>query len=110
MTSDRVGSGRLRTSTSATTTSARQSSECRGCCLSTPERLAAKLEQLVATEQGEKRLASLAAAVHRDGELIWQTAVGAANVESRIETTPDTQYRVGSITKTFTAAAIMQLR
>ncbi len=75
-----------------------------------PERLSAKLEQLVRTEQREKRLASLAAAVLRDGEVIWETAVGAANVESAVEATPDTQYRVGSITKTFTAAAIMQLR
>jgi CubicO group peptidase (beta-lactamase class C family) len=31
-------------------------------------------------------------------------------VEAAVEATPDTQYRVGSITKTFTAAAIMQLR
>jgi CubicO group peptidase (beta-lactamase class C family) len=64
----------------------------------------------VRTEQREKRLASLAAAVLRDGEVIWETAVGAANVESAVEATPGTQYRVGSITKTFTAAAIMQLR
>jgi CubicO group peptidase (beta-lactamase class C family) len=48
--------------------------------------------------------------VLRDGEVIWETAVGAANVESAGEATADTQYRVGSITKTFTAAAIMQLR
>ena len=41
---------------------------------------------------------------------IWETAVGAANVEAGLEATPDTQYRIGSITKTFTAAAIMQLR
>jgi CubicO group peptidase (beta-lactamase class C family) len=78
--------------------------------MSTPERLSAKLEQLVRTEQREKRLASLAAAVLRDGEVVWETAVGAANVEPAVEATPDTQYRVGSITKTFTAAAIMQLR
>jgi CubicO group peptidase (beta-lactamase class C family) len=78
--------------------------------MSTPERLAARLERLVRAEQRDKRLASLAAAVLRDGELIWETAVGAANVESGLEATPDTQYRVGSITKTFTAAAIMQLR
>ena len=31
-------------------------------------------------------------------------------MESDVQTTPDTQYRLGSITKTFTAAAIMQLR
>ena len=78
--------------------------------MSTPERLVAKLDQLIGVEQRDKRYPSLAVAVLRDGELIWEKAVGAANVEGGIEATPDTQYRVGSITKTFTAAAIMQLR
>ena len=36
--------------------------------------------------------------------------MGVADVEADLEATPDTQYRIGSITKTFTAAAIMQLR
>ncbi|MFL5960097.1 MAG: serine hydrolase domain-containing protein [Gaiellaceae bacterium] len=72
--------------------------------------MAARLEQLVRSEQREKRLPSIAAAVLREGELIWQTAVGVADVEAAVEATADTQYRVGSITKTFTAAAIMQLR
>jgi CubicO group peptidase (beta-lactamase class C family) len=70
----------------------------------------ARLEQLVRREQREKRLPSIAAAVLREGELVWETAVGAADVEAGLEATPDTQYRIGSITKTFTAAAIMQLR
>ena len=61
-------------------------------------------------EQREKRLPSVAAAVLRDGEVIWETTVGVADVEAGAEPTPDTQYRLGSITKTFTAAAIMQLR
>ncbi|HEY3550881.1 MAG TPA: serine hydrolase domain-containing protein [Gaiellaceae bacterium] len=76
----------------------------------TPERLSARLEQLVRREQRDKRMPSIAAAVLRDGELVWETAVGVADVESGIEATPDTQYRIGSITKTFTATAIMQLR
>src|SRR5262245_63845338 len=76
----------------------------------TPERLAARLEQRVREEQREKRSPSIAAAVLRDGEPVWETAVGLADVESGLEATPDTQYRVGSITKTFTATAIMQLR
>jgi CubicO group peptidase (beta-lactamase class C family) len=75
-----------------------------------PAQLAARLEQLVRSAQREKRLASIAAAVLRDGKLAWETAVGAADVEADVEATPDTQYRIGSITKTFTAAAIMQLR
>ena len=74
------------------------------------ERLAVRLERLVRQAQREKRAPSIAAAVIRDGELVWETAVGAADVEAGVEATPDTQYRIGSITKTFTAAAIMQLR
>jgi CubicO group peptidase (beta-lactamase class C family) len=75
-----------------------------------PERLAARLEQRLRGEQREKRAPSIAAAVIRDGRLIWESAVGVADVEAGLEATPDTQYRIGSITKTFTAAAIMQLR
>ena len=76
----------------------------------TPERLPARLERLVRQAQREKRAPSVSAAVLRDGELIWETAVGVADVEADLAATPDTQYRIGSITKTFTAAAIMQLR
>ena len=75
-----------------------------------PESLTAELERLVRREQRDKRLPSIAAAVLRDGETVWETAVGAAQVTQHVEATPDTQYRIGSITKTFTAAAIMQLR
>jgi CubicO group peptidase (beta-lactamase class C family) len=78
--------------------------------MSAPETLAAELERLVRTEQRDKRLPSIAAAVLRDGEVAWETAVGSAEVGLTARATPDTQYRLGSITKTFTAAAIMQLR
>jgi CubicO group peptidase (beta-lactamase class C family) len=76
----------------------------------TPERLAARLERLVRQAQREKRAPSISAAVLRDGELVWEAAVGVADVAADLEATPDTQYRIGSITKTFTAAAVMQLR
>ena len=75
-----------------------------------PERLEARLERLLRGTQREKRSPSIAAAVIRDGKLIWETAVGVADVQADLDATPDTQYRIGSITKTFTAAAIMQLR
>ena len=67
--------------------------------MSTPERLAARLEQLLAAEQREKRLVGIAAAVLRDGELIWESAAGMADVEGGVEATPDTQFRCGSITR-----------
>ena len=60
--------------------------------------------------QREGRLPSLCAAVFRAGEIAWTDAVGVADVEARADATPDTQYAIASITKTFTAAAVMQLR
>jgi CubicO group peptidase (beta-lactamase class C family) len=59
--------------------------------------------------QARHRLPSVAAAVYRGDEIVWTDAVGIADAGGR-EATPDTQYRIGSITKTFTAAAIMLLR
>ena len=70
----------------------------------------AEFERFVRTLQAERRLPSVNAAVFRGGEPLWQLAVGLADVERDIPATPDTQYRIASITKTFTAAAILQLR
>lgn len=52
----------------------------------------------------------MAAAVLREGDVVWTGAVGTASYEDAAQATPETQYRIGSITKTFTAAAVMQLR
>ena len=46
----------------------------------------------------------------RGGEVVWSEAVGLADLEAERPATPETQYRIGSITKTFTAAAVFQLR
>jgi CubicO group peptidase (beta-lactamase class C family) len=78
--------------------------------VSAPDTLAAELDRLVRREQRDKRVPSIAAAVVRDGEIGWETAVGSADVTEQRDATPDTQYRLGSITKTFTAAAVLQLR
>jgi len=42
--------------------------------------------------------------------VVWAAAVGTASYEDERDATPETQYRIGSITKTFTATAVMQLR
>lgn len=47
--------------------------------------------------------------VARDGKPIFRQAYGAANREWIIPNTVKTRYRIGSITKQFTAAAILQL-
>jgi CubicO group peptidase (beta-lactamase class C family) len=74
-----------------------------------PDALEQRLERILLTRQAE-RLPSLAAAVVRGGETVWAHAVGTADYEIATEATADTQYRIGSITKTFTAVAVMQLR
>lgn len=45
-----------------------------------------------------------------DQDLIWAKGYGFADLESRRPATPATLYRVASITKLFTATAVMQLR
>ena len=71
--------------------------------------LAPALDRLLAERQAD-RLPSVAAAVTRKGEPVWSGAVGSANYAESRDATPETQYRIGSITKTFTAVAIMQQR
>src|SRR5262245_4052838 len=41
---------------------------------------------------------------------VWTKAFGHADVGAKTVATPQTRYRIGSITKTFTALAILQLR
>jgi CubicO group peptidase (beta-lactamase class C family) len=52
--------------------------------------------------QGSARLPSVVGGVLQRGELVWSGAAGAGSVES--------QYRIGSVTKTMTAVAVLQLR
>ena len=65
---------------------------------------------LVRKRQSERRLPSVSAAVFKGGERVWYGAAGHARLDPPEEPTADTQYRIGSITKTFTAVLVMQLR
>ena len=47
--------------------------------------------------------------VARDGNIVLDKAYGMANLELEVPNTPDTKFRLGSITKQFTAAAILLL-
>jgi CubicO group peptidase (beta-lactamase class C family) len=47
--------------------------------------------------------------VVRQGRVVFQKSYGMANLEPRIAATPDTNYRLASVTKQFTAAAILIL-
>ncbi len=47
--------------------------------------------------------------IAKKGEILFQKGYGMANYELNVENTTDTKFQVGSITKQFTALAIMQL-
>ena len=47
--------------------------------------------------------------VVRDGEVVVRRSYGLADVENRVAATPSTNYRLASVTKQFTAAAILLL-
>src|SRR6266576_1930894 len=61
----------------------------------------------IATGQAAGRAPSLVGAVVRDGAPVWIAARG--DVDGS-EPTSDTQYRIGSISKTFVAVLVMRLR
>ncbi|GAA4274700.1 serine hydrolase domain-containing protein [Aquimarina gracilis] len=58
-------------------------------------------------EQKNKAMGSLS--IHKKGNEIYNRSIGFADVEHKIKTDKNTKYRIGSITKTFTATLIMQL-
>src|SRR5438105_9294502 len=47
--------------------------------------------------------------VIRKGDVVFRKSYGMANLEERIASTPQTHYRLASVTKQFTAAAILTL-
>jgi CubicO group peptidase (beta-lactamase class C family) len=73
-----------------------------------PDGLAQALGRLVRAAQAE-RVPGIAASLVRSGEIVWSDAAGVADAGGE-RMTPDHQHRIGSITKTVTAAAVMQLR
>ncbi len=64
-----------------------------------------RVEEIVTRTQLEGRTPSLVAAVVRDGNIAQVTGVGEVPSPDR-----DTQYRIGSITKSLTAALVLGLR
>jgi CubicO group peptidase (beta-lactamase class C family) len=72
---------------------------------------ARELSTRLAVEQRKTRLPSVAVGIVRSGQLVWSDARG--TLDGRPDGVPaddDTQYRIGSITKTFVAVCVMRLR
>lgn len=67
-----------------------------------------KLDRLfVLLEQNDKAMGSLS--VYHKGESLYQKSIGYADVDQKVKATVHTQYRIGSVSKMFTATLVMQL-
>ena len=72
--------------------------------------IAARVDALVAAYQRDTYAPGVSVAVIRGGrDTLVHRGYGVANVEHGVPATPHTVYRIGSITKQFTAAAVLQL-
>ncbi len=58
----------------------------------------------------QKHQPGLALGIVSDGELLWGRGYGDADIDAKTPVTLDTRFRIASISKTFTAVAILQLR
>jgi CubicO group peptidase (beta-lactamase class C family) len=67
------------------------------------------LDTLVADTMAEWKIPGLAIAVVQNGEVALLKAYGQRDVEANLPVTTDTQFLIGSITKTFTATALAML-
>ena len=72
-------------------------------CSQEDARYSQLLEEFYVTGPG------FSAIVTKDGEVLFHGAIGLADLENDIEIHPDHVFRLGSITKQFTAIAILQL-
>jgi CubicO group peptidase (beta-lactamase class C family) len=72
--------------------------------------IAGKLEERVAAFVKEHRLPGASAGIVVEDELAWSGGYGFADVSTKRPPDAQTLFRIASITKTFTATAILQLR
>jgi len=72
--------------------------------------LVRQFEDRVDLEQVTGRLPTLVVGLVRDGVLLWWSARGTTGLSGGDPATSSTQYRIGSITKTFVAVSVLRLR
>ena len=77
----------------------------------TPElgRAIEQVDALAAGEIAKDNIGSITIGVVSGGKLVWTKSYGYADTEKKLPATKDTVYRIGSITKQFTALMLLQL-
>ncbi|MGB9632217.1 MAG: serine hydrolase domain-containing protein, partial [Chloroflexaceae bacterium] len=79
------------------------------CCFRPPDPLAAQIDAYL-QELSDAGTFSGAVLVARDGALILRQGYGMASIEHGVPNTPETRFRISSLTKAFTAMAVLQLQ
>ncbi|MEB3691314.1 MAG: serine hydrolase [Caldisphaeraceae archaeon] len=67
------------------------------------------MHNYITTRMSQLFVPSLTLAIMKEGKIIREEAYGFRDLENSLKATPDTIYEIASITKVFTATAIMQL-
>lgn len=68
-----------------------------------------KLENFIFDKISKTKLPGVSAAIVRNGQVTWAKAFGFRDLERGLAATPLSLFGIGSVTKSFTAIAIMQL-
>ena len=71
--------------------------------------LVARLDSIAAAPTRSGAVAGMAVAVVKGRDTLLVKGYGLADVENQVGVTPQTVFRIGSVTKQFTSAAVMQL-
>ncbi len=74
-----------------------------------PAQQRAQFERAISKFMSETKAPGVSVAVVEDGEMVWSAGFGKADIENKIAATPETLYRLGSISKSLTATGAMQL-
>jgi CubicO group peptidase (beta-lactamase class C family)/D-alanyl-D-alanine dipeptidase len=69
----------------------------------------AQIERLIAHEMADKGLPAVSIALVEDQQVVWTRGFGYADPARKQPATPETVYRVGSVSKLFTDIGVMQL-
>lgn len=74
------------------------------------DHLAPEIDALFAKYQADQHIPGLVYGVVKDGRLAYVKGIGVQNIADKSPVTPDSLFRIASMTKAFTALAILKLR
>ncbi len=69
----------------------------------------ARFEKQIDELREKLKIPGLSAAIIKDQKLLWAKGFGYADLENGVAATPETNYRIASVTKTFASMLLMQL-